>query len=84
MIALQRKMTDDFIPRLAELTPNGACYLNEADFMQPDFKEVFYGKNYDRLLTIKDHYDPNHMFYAKTAVGSDYWVAQADGRLCRV
>ena len=83
MIANQRRMTNDFIPRLAALTPNGACYLNESDFLQPDFKNVFYGKNYDRLLSIKDKYDPNHMFYATTAIGSDYWVQQADGRLCK-
>lgn len=83
MIAYQRSMTDDFIPRLAALTPNGACYLNEGDFLQPDFENVFYGENYDRLLSIKDRYDPNHMFYATTAVGSAYWAPQADGRLCK-
>lgn len=76
-------MTDDFIPRLAALTPNGARYLNEAEFMQPDLKDVFYGENYNRLVSTQDQYDQNHMFYATTAVGSDYWVVQADGRLCR-
>jgi Berberine and berberine like len=83
MIADQRKMTDDFIPPLAELTPNGACYLNEGDFMQPDFENVFYSENYNRLLSIKDRYDPNQMFYARTAVGSARWVLQPDGRLCK-
>ena len=79
----QRKMTDDFIPQLVALTPNGACYLNEGDFLQPDFENVFYGENYNRLVSIKDRHDPNHMFWATTAVGSPYWVAQADGRLCK-
>ncbi len=83
MLANQQKMTHDFIPRLAALTPNGACYLNEGDFLQPDWKDVFYGPNYDRLLSIKNKYDPFHMFYAITAVGSDYWAPQSDGRLCR-
>lgn len=85
MIANANKMTDLLIPKLAALTPNGSCYLNEGDFQQPDFQSVFYGSNYNRLLEIKNKYDPNHIFYAKTAVGSDYWEAHpADGRLCKV
>jgi len=83
MLANQDLMTDVLIPSLAELTPNGSCYLNEGDFRQPDWKQVFYGANYDRLEEIKDKYDPNHLFYAVTAVGSDYWEPQEDGRLCK-
>lgn len=84
MIANQYKMTDVLIPKLAALTPNGSCYLNEGDFRQPDFQSVFYGKNYNRLNVIKNKYDPHHMFWATTAVGSEYWEPHpADGRLCR-
>ena len=84
MIANQKLMTNVLIPKLAELTPNGSCYLNEGDFNQPDWQNVFYGTNYQGLLSIKNKYDPNHMFYAVTAVGSEYWVPQPnDGRLCK-
>lgn len=83
MLANQDLMTDVLMPKLAELTPNGAAYLNEADFRQPDWKEVFYGPNYDKLEAIKNKYDPNHLFYAITAVGSDYWEVAEDGRLCK-
>ncbi|KAH0129741.1 FAD/FMN-containing isoamyl alcohol oxidase MreA, partial [Aureobasidium melanogenum] len=83
MVANADKMTNLLIPKLAELTPNGSCYLNEGDFQQPNFQEVFYGKNYQKLSQIKDKYDPHHIFYATTAVGSDYWVPQKDGRLCK-
>ena len=84
MLANQNLMTDVLIPKLAALTPNGSCYLNEGDFQQPDFQSVFYGTNYDRLLAIKNQYDPDHLFYATTAVGSEYWEPQPDdGRLCR-
>ena len=82
MIANQDLMTDILVPRLAELTPNGSCYLNEGDFRQPDFQSVFYGSNYKELNRIKNKYDPHHMFWAVTAVGSEYWVPQPDGRLC--
>ncbi len=42
-----------------------------------------YGANYDRLLSIKKKYDPNDMFYATAAVGSDVWTVEANGRLCK-
>jgi hypothetical protein len=79
----QEKVTNMFIPALAELTPDGAAYLNEADFRQPDFQQVFYGANYEKLLAIKRKYDPNDMFYGLTAVGSEAWRIEYDGRLCK-
>ncbi|TKA62194.1 hypothetical protein B0A55_10526, partial [Friedmanniomyces simplex] len=84
MVANQDLMTDVLIPKLAALTPNGSCYLNEGDFRQPDWQATFYGSNYERLNAIKDKYDPHHMFWAVTAVGSEYWAPHPeDGRLCR-
>ena len=76
-------MTDVFIPSLTALTPDGGAYMNEGDFRQPGFQDVFYGSNYAELVQIKNKYDPYHVFYAVTAVGSDYWVEAADGRLCK-
>lgn len=55
----------------------------QADPQQPNWQEAFYGVNYDRLLAIKGKYDPHGNFYAHTAVGSDKWVQESDGRLCR-
>ncbi|KAL9027762.1 MAG: hypothetical protein Q9196_003766, partial [Gyalolechia fulgens] len=64
-------MTNQLLPILEDLTPNGGAYLNEADFQQPDFQQVFYGDNYPRLRAIKAKYDPLDTFYALTAVGSE-------------
>lgn len=83
MEKLQEKMTNVLVPALSKLAPDGGAYLNEADFRQPDFQHVFYGPTYDELNRIKDEYDPFHTFFATTAVGSEYWVSQADGRLCK-
>ncbi|KAI1407440.1 FAD-binding domain-containing protein [Hypoxylon sp. FL1857] len=80
--AAQDKITYDLLPALQALTPQGGVYLNEADFQAPDFKSTFYGGNYERLLAIKTKYDPESIFYAKTAVGSDHWEQRPDGRLC--
>jgi hypothetical protein len=77
-------MTNTLIPLLAALTPNGAAYLNEADFQQPDWQSVFYGANYDLLDKVKNEYDPLDLFYALGAVGSDRWEEREDGRLCRI
>lgn len=80
----QNFITNTITSALAALTPNGAAYLNEADFQQPNWKEVFYGANYNRLNSIKAKYDPLDRFYALGAVGSDRWTEKTDGRLCRV
>ncbi|OCL08733.1 FAD-binding domain-containing protein [Glonium stellatum] len=77
------EMTNDLLPQLEKLMPNGGAYLNEADFRQPDFQSVFYGSNYGKLNAIKAKYNPEDRFYALTAVGSDRWTQRQDGRLCR-
>lgn len=81
--ANQQLMTDELVPELERLTPGGGAYLSEADFQQPDFQRTLYGANYERLNAIKDKYDPTHMFYALTGVGSEHWTVAADGRLCK-
>lgn len=83
MLALQKKMTDVYLPKLEALAPNSGAYMNEGDFRQPNFQKAFYGRNYHRLRHIKAKYDPNDIFYGKTAVGSDEWAEREDGRLCR-
>lgn len=76
-------MTNVCVPALAKLAPEAGAYLNEADPNQPDWKRAFYGANYNRLLAIKNKYDPYRLFYAPTAVGSDFYFIDDDGRLCR-
>ncbi|KAI5242565.1 FAD binding domain protein [Aureobasidium subglaciale] len=84
-IALANEMTQELLPMLEALTPGGSAYMNECDFQQPDFQDTLYGINYERLLSIKDKYDPDQIFYAITAVGSERWYQdqRRGGRLCR-
>jgi hypothetical protein len=58
--------------------------MRQADFRQPNFQKYFFGRNYPALQKIKAKYDPNDIFYAWTAVGSEAWEERGDGRLCRV
>jgi hypothetical protein len=83
MIALQDKMTYETIPQIEAVTPGSGAYMNEADFRQPNWQEDFFGENYDKLQSIKEKWDPSHLFYALTAVGSNRWTVAADGRMCR-
>ena len=54
---------------LKELSPGGGAYFNEAHYGEPDWQETFFGTNYNRLLEIKNQYDPTHMFDCWKCVG---------------
>lgn len=82
MIALQNEMTDSIVPQVEAATPDSGAYMNEADFRQPNSQQDFFGANYDKLLSIKNKWDPDHIFYAVTAVGSEYWTVAENGRMC--
>jgi hypothetical protein len=82
--AAQDRITNEFLPLIERITPNGGAYWNEADFQDPNYKSTYYGTHYDRLNKIKSQYDPTDVFYARNAVGSgDRWTQRPDGRLCR-
>lgn len=76
-------LTNVLEPSLKTFTPGSGTYLNEGNFQDPDWKQDFYGRNYDALRAIKAKYDRDDLFYAPTAVGSDAWSVAAEGRLCR-
>ncbi|CAN8106046.1 unnamed protein product [Discula destructiva] len=82
-VALQTEMTEVIIPQFVALTPGGGAYVNEASFQEEDWKETFFGVNYDALLAIKQKWDPDSVFYSYKGVGSDSWTVAANGRMCK-
>lgn len=85
--------TNELMPILRHATPGSGSYDSEGDVNEPDFKQSFYGLDkYDRLLAIKQKYDPESLFYANKGVDSDAWyvtdqlasLPTQNGRLCRV
>ncbi|KIJ42536.1 hypothetical protein M422DRAFT_170983 [Sphaerobolus stellatus SS14] len=46
-----------------------AAYMNEADVYEENWQEAFFGSNYDKLLAIKNKYDPNHLLDCWQCVG---------------
>lgn len=81
-IAVQQLITNELQPLIQDVTPGSGAYMNEADWHQPDFQEVFFGTNYPKLLEIKRARDPTNLFWAVNAVGSEAYVVEQDGRLC--
>jgi hypothetical protein len=64
---------------IRNITPNGGAYMNEADVMEPDWRQSFWGEeNYDKLLSIKQKYDPTNFFNCWKCVGWDEKMIQQD------
>ncbi|KAF7945317.1 hypothetical protein EAE96_010092 [Botrytis aclada] len=71
--------------RLRTITPGGGSYMNEATWNNPHWKHDYYGSNYKSLLEVKKKYDPEFLFWANAAVGSDvHWKLDGNGALCRI
>lgn len=46
-------------------------YVNEANPYEPEWKSVFWGAKYERLLRIKRRVDPGNLFVCNRCVGTD-------------
>lgn len=86
------------VPALKQLAPDSGAYVNEADPSNPEWKHDYFGANYDKLLEVKNKYDPEGVFWCKPCVGWDQWeiqngptdedvlewgIGQGAGRLCQ-
>ncbi|KAJ6575616.1 FAD-binding domain-containing protein [Mycena vulgaris] len=60
---------------LRALSPSSGAYQNEADLLEPNFSESFWGENYEKLLQIKKKYDPEHLLDCWHCVG---WSGASD------
>ncbi|KAJ7651928.1 FAD-binding domain-containing protein [Mycena rosella] len=55
---------------LRNITPD-AAYSNEADVYEPNYQVSFWGSHYERLLQVKQTYDPRHLLDCWQCVGWD-------------
>ncbi|KAI7785904.1 isoamyl alcohol [Diaporthe eres] len=49
--------------------PGGGAYIHESSVFTKDWQESYWGINYDRLLEIKNKYDPDSLLYCWKCVG---------------
>ncbi|KAK2804805.1 hypothetical protein FQN51_001447 [Onygenales sp. PD_10] len=66
---------------LRALAPDSGAYVNEASALNPDWKNDFWGSNYERLSEIKTQYDPEGVFWVTPGVNADEYSI-VEGRLC--
>lgn len=79
---ISRSFQNKQLPIIEKLIGNGgASYSNEADYLEPNFQNTFFGPKYFRLNQIKKRYDPEDLFIVRAGVGSERW--DQDG-LCMV
>jgi len=75
---LSRNLTYEWNPRWKALTPGSGTYMSESDYIEPNWQESFHGSKYPRLLQIKQKWDPEGVFYATNAVGSEAWELRGE------
>lgn len=87
-----RNLTCEWNPRWKALTPGSGTYMSESDYIEPNWQESFFGNKYERLLETKKKWDPEGVFYAQNAVGSEEWemsemllghLPSQNSKLCR-
>lgn len=72
--AASDKLTFDWMERWRAVSAGAGAYMSEADYIEPDFAQSFFGDKYAKLYELKQKYDPLGVFYAHTAVGSEDWT----------
>lgn len=56
---------------LRQLAPDSGAYFNEANYHEPNWQWQLFGKNYPRLRSIKQKYDPSGLQWCNRCVGSE-------------
>jgi hypothetical protein len=64
--------------------PDTGSYLNEGNWLDPDYLTNQFGAILPTLEAAKKKYDPTDLFYCPTCVGSQHWKEEEDGHLCTV
>jgi len=66
---------------LRKVAPDSGSYVAECDFFESAWQDASWGRNYPRLLKVKQAYDPDGLFYVRHGVGSENWSADGFTRI---
>ncbi|KAK4069469.1 CAZyme family AA7 [Trichoderma harzianum] len=82
--AAQRDVTYHKGKAQVAFAPDTGSYLNEGNWLDPDYLTNQFGAILPTLEAAKKKYDPTDLFYCPTCVGSQHWKEEEDGHLCTV
>lgn len=89
-LAARHAFTHEHMQRWRDASPGAGSYLSESDRLEPNFQWSFYGSFYPKLLALKQKLDAKNVFWASTAVGSEFFQVESvdglpneNGPLCR-
>ncbi|KAM0465689.1 hypothetical protein ACHAPV_001746 [Trichoderma viride] len=80
----QHTLTNVVDESFRKASPHAISYVNEVDPFQPNWQTAFWGPNYGKLVTVREKWDPNRIFYSIATPGTEDWE-QIEGftRLCK-
>lgn len=78
---VKEDVTTRKLAAMKKLAPGMGTYVNEADPYDPDWKKDWFGDNYDSLLSVKQKYDPDEVFWCWRCVGNEGWDEVTGGAL---
>ena len=67
--------------QLNTMVPLKGSYVSESDYFEKNWQESFWGSKYQKLMTIKNKYDPEGLFFVHHGVGSEAWSADGFTRI---
>jgi hypothetical protein len=83
-VDIVRDILDVALPNVdAAGKPFSGSYWSETDYHERDFQLAYWGaEKYQKLLAIKQAYDPDGLFICHHCVGSEFWTAESK-LMCR-
>lgn len=66
---------------LLSLAPAAGSYVSESDYFNANWQQAFWGSNYEKLLAVKQQYDPEGLFFVHHGAGSEAWSSDGFTRL---
>jgi FAD/FMN-containing dehydrogenase len=71
--ASDAKGVDQATAILRAIAPDAGSYVSESNFFNANWRQEFWGVNYQRLAAVKAKYDPDGLFTVHHGVGSEAW-----------